>query len=195
MPTHRHRHLKSKALVSLSQQSNFSPPHFTLISSRLPFISYLYYTCCAALSEPFHLCLYLQKLPREILWGSLQPEKGPWEEVAQVQKTQIQPGHWLNPPTQGLVGGRRRLQWFWRVSVPQGELSLNEASWLMKPGGLMHTELQVFPFKLNIIWDTYPKTGWTELRPPVQHQRGTAASTQLHRGREKAMRATTSLSD
>lgn len=132
------------------------------------------------------MCVYLQKLSREILWGPLQPEKGTWEEVAQVQKTQTS-DHWLNLPTQGLVGGWRRLQWFWRISVPQGKLSLNEASWLMKPGGLMHTELQVFPFKLNVIWDTYPKTRWTELRPPVQHQRGTAASAQSRHGREKVM--------
>lgn len=107
MSTHRHCHLKSKPLVSISQQSNFSPPHFTLITLWLPFIPYLYYVCCATLSEPFHLCLYLQKLSREIRWGWPQPEKGTWEEVAQVQKTQTS-DHWLNPLSQSLVGGRRR---------------------------------------------------------------------------------------
>lgn len=51
----------------------------------------------------------------------------------------------------------------------------------------MRTELQVFPFKLNVFWDRYPKTRWTELQLPVQYHKGTTASAQPHRGKEKVM--------
>lgn len=48
----------------------------------------------------------------------------------------------------------------------------------------MHAQLQVFLFKLNIIWDMYPQMRWAELWPPVQHQGGAAVSARPPHGRE-----------